>query len=95
MFRHLQTLSSSRKDVLISAHSLLITALSSAAVLAALICLIKSLSRIGVGIRTKPKERIQNKPPSNYQKQWYHSPFSTASLNTCLIVAILKAGLNL
>lgn len=59
MFRHLQTLSSSRKDVLISAHSLLITALSSAAVLAALICLIKSLSRIGVGIRTNQKKEYK------------------------------------
>lgn len=61
IFRHLHTLSSSRNDVLISAHSLLITALSSAAVRAALICLIKSLSRIGVGIRTKKEE----KPPKN------------------------------
>jgi len=59
IFRHLHTLSSSRNDDLISAHSLLITARSSAAVRAALICLIKSLNRIGVGIRTKQKKIIQ------------------------------------
>uniref|UniRef100_A0A224XSF4 Putative secreted protein n=1 Tax=Panstrongylus lignarius TaxID=156445 RepID=A0A224XSF4_9HEMI len=58
IFLHLQTLSSSRNVERIYAHSLLITARSSAAVLAALICLIKSLKRIGVGVRTLSRASV-------------------------------------
>lgn len=54
---YLHTVSSSRKVDLIYAHSLFTTLLSSAAVLAALICLMRSRSRIGVGIRTKKKTK--------------------------------------
>lgn len=61
IFLHLQTLSSSRNVERIYAHSLLITARSSAAVLAALICLIKSLKRIGVGVRTNKITKLQFK----------------------------------
>lgn len=41
----------------IYAHSLLITARSSAAVRAALICLIRSRNRIGVGVRTETENK--------------------------------------
>lgn len=55
---YLHTVSSSRKVDLIYAHSLFTTLLSSAAVLAALICLMRSRSRIGVGIRTKKNVNV-------------------------------------
>lgn len=49
-FLHLYVLSWSRNESLILAHSFCTTALSSAAVLADLISLIRSLSRLGVGV---------------------------------------------
>lgn len=52
MLRHLQTLSSSLNVERIYAHSLFTTVLSSAAVRAARICLIRSLNRVGAGILT-------------------------------------------
>lgn len=52
ILRHLQTLSSSLNVDRIYAHSLLTTVLSSAAVLAARICRMRSLSRVGAGILT-------------------------------------------
>lgn len=58
IFRHLHTLSSSLNVDLIYAHSLFMTALSSAAVRAALIWRIKSRSRIGDGIRTKQQTTL-------------------------------------
>ena len=60
MLRHLQTLSSSLNVERMYAHSLLTTVRSSAAVRAALICLIKSRKRVGAGILTVETYNITN-----------------------------------
>lgn len=60
MLRHLQTLSSSLNVERMYAHSLFTTVRSSAAVRAALICLMRSRKRVGAGILTVETCKLPN-----------------------------------